>query len=298
MQKEKEQQKPREELTLVFFPSSSLMLHSEGGREGGCKTEKWEKKSGRRGRREEGSHPPPFTSCTSDSHLVRRFLCTQCLVSFSFVSFTHSLILPLLSFHPFLFSSGYVSHTSPLCFTSIYSSYSFPCDFLPLFHLPPMTGRPPLSSPLFVFSLSPSCYSSLWKISILHHFPFSSSSLWFSAFLHLLCPLSSPPTPALFHSLPPSYSFPGCCCPPPSSSLLSPPLPGSLRVPGLVKQCPHSPDINHRVPPIWATVCMWKRNMYAVNLKANVSLHSLTFKKESTCSDPRKARAKFVLMHT
>lgn len=156
MQKEKEQQKPREELTLVFFPSSSLMLHSEGGREGGCKTEKWKKRSERGG----------ITSSTLHLLLIWFSPCLKVFMysvfslfySFSFVSFTHS---PFLSFHPFLFSSGYVSHTSPLCFTSIYSSYSFPCDFLPLFHLPPMTGRPPLSSPLFVFSLSPSCYSSL-----------------------------------------------------------------------------------------------------------------------------------------
>lgn len=122
MQKEKEQQKPREELTLVFFPSSTLMLHSEGGREGGCKTEKWEKKSGRRGRREEGSHPPPFTSCTSDSHLVRRFLCTQCLVSFSFVSFTHSSFL----------SSLFIPSSFPQATYHIHPPYVSPLYTLPM----------------------------------------------------------------------------------------------------------------------------------------------------------------------
>lgn len=276
MQKEKEQQKPREELTLVFFPSSSLMLHSEGGREGGCKTEKWEKKSGRRGRREEGSHPPPFTSCTSDSHLVRRFLCTQCLVSFSFVSFTHSSFL----------SSLFIPSSFPQATYHIHPPYVSPLYTLPI--------------PSLV-TFSPSSTSLPWPGVL--HFPLHFLSFHYPHLAILLCErfpsciTSLSPRPACGF-LPPSYSFPCCCCPPPSSSLLSPPLPGSLRVPGLVKQCPHSPDINHRVPPIWATVCMWKRNMYAVNLKANVSLHSLTFKKESTCRDPRKARAKFVLMHT
>lgn len=123
MQKEKEQQKPREELTLVFFPSSSLMLHSEGGREGGCKTEKREKKNGRRGWREEGSSTLHlllirFSPCLK----VFMYSVFSVFFSFSFVSFTHSSFLSSL-FIPFSF---------PQATYHIHSPYVSPLYALPI----------------------------------------------------------------------------------------------------------------------------------------------------------------------
>lgn len=162
MQKEKEQQKPREELTLVFFPSSSLMLHSEGGREGGCKTEKREKKNGRRGWREEGSHPPPFTSCSSGSHLVWRFLCTQCLVFSSLSPLSPSLTHPSspLFSSPSLFLRLRITYIPPM----FHLYMLFP--FLPLWLSPPLP--PPSHDRASSIFLSTFC---LFIILILLFFP-------------------------------------------------------------------------------------------------------------------------------
>lgn len=123
----------------------------------------------------------------------------------------------------------------------------------PLLRYHPVTGCPPLSctfsSPTFLSCQSrPPAFSD--RFSLLHYFPFFSSFLLFPVFLlssslytslllpSLLLLLSSTSTPLLLSSLLLLH---------PSSCLFSTPM--------VIKQCPHSPKIICKKPPIEVTVC-------------------------------------------
>lgn len=228
MRKEREQQKLQEELTLEIFPSSSLTLH---GTRGERLRERRAEEKGRRGQREERSSSILHLLAVSSSPSLKISIGCHIgsilsnLLPFSSLSPASSL-LTFISFLSVL-SSGYISHTFPLCFSSTlfpfltWLSLTLPppsCDWMS------STLLSSLLSPLYIvfchpLLTSPSCdrFPSCITCPSPHPyspFPcFSSSSF---PYLHsMLTTLSA--------SISSSSSLPCCCCPlPPLLLLLSP----------------------------------------------------------------------------
>lgn len=112
--------KQRKSWLRTFSSSSSLTLHSWAGKER-CK-EQEQKRMERGSERKEGSHPLPFTFCSSFSHLVWRII-HPCFTSVS----SHSSVF---FFNLLLLSSGYISHTIPPFSPSLSSLLSNFCLFI------------------------------------------------------------------------------------------------------------------------------------------------------------------------
>lgn len=211
--KGKEQQKLGEELTLEIFLSSIPTAEQER------REEPWGRgaeEGGGKGHRAEGS---------STLHLS--------LIPFSPCFEGLSFYLTQLPFFPSLLHALrlHITYIPPM-----FLLYPFPHDFLPL--IPSATGRPPLSSPLFLSCSS--CSSSPHAVD-LH----PASTPLCKTFLSLSSPLlynvphpTYPPLVLLLSPLLPSSTLllfsPSRCPLPPSVCL-------SLLFPGLVKQCPYSP---------------------------------------------------------
>lgn len=189
-----------------------------------------------------------FSPCLKISlgYVTHTLFCLICFFSLSCILFLSSLI------HPPLLSSGYISHTFPLCFSP---------NVLPPFHLPTVTRCPPS------FFLSTFCPVEVLFLLLLFplrdllraYFPFLLTLSRPLLLLLLLLFWNPSPLSAAAAAAAADVLYLGSTLLP---HFLTAPslLPLSVLVPGLVKQCPHSHDIICREPPIEVTVfCVWKR---------------------------------------
>lgn len=197
---EREQEKPWEELTLDIFLPSSLTLHGKrGGDRLRGQRSRGERKEARwvRGRRD---HPLSFTSSFSPCLKVSIGCMSHTLSILSILLLLCSLS-PSSSPPPFisslsLLSSGYISHTFPLCFSS-------PLPYLPSWLCPPL---PPPSCDQTSSTLMSSLLSTIsfcWS-----HPPAFPSSDWSPSCVTSLSPHPSSCFPPFFLFQPPLLSAP------------------------------------------------------------------------------------------